>query len=152
MNIIDAANATVHDYLGGSESLGPRVGLPGAVLRNKVNPRNDTQHLSLAEADRIMELTGDFRMLKALAHQHGFLLVESPDPDASMTDVEVLERVLGFSIANGEFKHSVHVAPADHRIDEKERRATHAAEYALQALVARLAQRTERTGKLGGGK
>lgn len=34
MNIIDAAIATVHDYLGGSESLGPRVGLSGALLRS----------------------------------------------------------------------------------------------------------------------
>jgi len=143
MDIIDAANATVHDYLGGSESLGPRVGLPGAVLRSKVNPRDGTQQLTISEADRIMELTGDFRMLKALAHQHGFLLVESPGLYDSMPEAEALERRLGSSVANGEFKSRTHAAPADHRIDEKERQATHAAERALQAVATRLARGAE---------
>lgn len=144
MNIIDAANATVHNYLGGSESLGPRLGLSAAVLRNKVNPRNGIQQLSIAEADRLMELTGDFRMLKALAHQHGFLLVESPDPNASGADVEMLERAVCAGIANGEFRLEDHVALAEGRIDEKELRAVRAAERALQAVASRVTQRRER--------
>lgn len=138
MNILDAANATVHDYLGGSESLGPRVGLSAAALRRKVSPRNDTQQLTIAEADRIMALTGDFRMLKALAHQHGFLLVESPDPDASDSDMEALEQSVCFSDTSDERKPGVRGELKDRRIDERELRATRAAQCALQAVAANL--------------
>lgn len=144
MNIIDAANATIHDYLGGSESLGPRMGLSAAVLRSKVNPRNGTQHLSIAEADRIMELTGDFRMLKALAHRHGFLLVESPDQEASDADMALLEQAAGLGVTSGDLRPGAIGALAGNRIDEKELRATRAAEHALQTLAAMVTQGRER--------
>ncbi len=140
MNIIDAASATVHDYPGGSESLAPRVPLSAAVLRSKVDPRSDSQYLSIAEADRIMRLTGDFRMLRALAHQHGFLVVESPDPGASGSEMEVFEQMVSSRVASGEFAPRAHAARAiDKRIGEKEFRATLAAEHALQAVVAKMA-------------
>ena len=48
MNVVDAAYLAVHTYPGGSESLGPRIGMSPAVLRNKVNPNCSTHHLSLA--------------------------------------------------------------------------------------------------------
>ncbi|CAB3681075.1 phage regulatory CII family protein [Achromobacter kerstersii] len=38
MNITTAADLTVHEYKGGSESLGPLVGISAAVLRNKSTP------------------------------------------------------------------------------------------------------------------
>jgi len=65
MNTIDAAYHTVHDYPGGAEALAPRMGMSAAVLRNKVNPNNTTHHLTYAEAQRIVALTGDVRMLQA---------------------------------------------------------------------------------------
>src|SRR5690606_28718993 len=95
MNIHDAAYATVHDYKGGSESLGPRVGISPAVLRNKVNQNNETHHLTLAEAVRMADMTGDTRILQAWAHQSGFLLVKAPDACAASSDMAVLEQVVG---------------------------------------------------------
>lgn len=144
MNILDAASATVHDYPGGSESLGPRLGLSAAMLRSKVDLGNGAQQLSVAEADRIMALTGDFRMLRAWAHQHGFLVVESPDQDASGSEMEAMEQRLGSRVAGGELASQAPVAPvADRRLGEQELHATRAAGSALQALVARMAQRRE---------
>lgn len=67
MNIIDAAHKTVHAYPGGSESLAPRIAMSAAVLRNKVNPNNSTHHLTLVEASEVMGVTGDYRILHALA-------------------------------------------------------------------------------------
>lgn len=159
MNILDAANATVHDYPGGGESLGPRLGLSAAVLCSKVDLRNGAQQLSIVEADRIMALTGDFRMLRALAHQHGFLVVELPDRDASGFAMEALEQWLGARVAGGQFAPQAPAAPApapaaDKRVGERELRATCAAENALQALVTRMAQRreglAERAGRMRG--
>lgn len=143
MNTADAAYHTVHDHPGGSESLGPRVGISPAVLRNKVNQQNNTHHLTLAEADRIMGLTEDFRMLKALAHAHGFLLIKAPNADASASDMEVLETVVGLGVANGEFMRTVHTALADGRVDTQELKAIRAAERALQTVAATVTQRME---------
>ena len=156
MNILDAAIATIHDYPGGSESLGPRLGLSAAMLRSKVDPGNGMQQLSIAEADRIMALTGDFRMLRAWAHQHGFLVVESPGQNAGGSDMEAFEQRLGPRVADGELATQAPVAAAaDKRVSEQELRATCAAENALQALVARMAQRSEgladRTGRVSVG-
>ena len=78
MNITDAAYAVAHDYPGGTESLAPRLGMSGAVLRNKVNPNNTTHHLTLAEAVRMSQITGDARIAEAIANELGFTLVHTP--------------------------------------------------------------------------
>lgn len=41
MNTDDAVYHTVHDYPGGCESLGPRVGISPKVLQNKANPTHE---------------------------------------------------------------------------------------------------------------
>lgn len=141
MNTTDAAYATVHDYPGGSESLGPRVGISPAVLRNKVNPNNTTHHLTFAEAQRIADLTGDYRMLQAWAHQAGFLLMKAPEGNAC--DMAVLEQVVNLGIANGQFMQTIHAALADGKIDQKEMAAIREAERILQTVAATVTQRME---------
>lgn len=120
MNSIDAAHATVHDYPGGSESLGPRVGISPAVLRNKVNPNNDTHHLTFAEARRIAALTDDVRMLKAWANEAGFLLVKAPESCSNECDMSVLEQMAGFMVACGGFGAEIHASLADGKITKEE--------------------------------
>src|SRR5690606_17565252 len=100
MNTTDAAYHTVHDYPGGSESLGPRVGISPAVLRNKVNPNNETHRLALDEAQKITAVTGDHRMLQAWAHSEGFVLIRRPTGSV-VCDVSVLEKVANFMLAGG---------------------------------------------------
>lgn len=141
MNIRDAAHATVHDYDGGSESLGPRMGISAAVLRNKVNPNNETHHLTLNEADRMMGLTGDFRILRALAHAHGFLLVKAPE--GSDCDMSVLEAVVETGVAHGQWMQAIHSALADGRVDSGEVQAIKEAKRALQTAAATATQRVE---------
>ena len=139
MNVIDAADATVHDYPGGSESLAPRLGMSGAVLRNKVNPGNDRNHLTLAEADRMMRVTGDHRILQALADEHGYVLHQA---DAKKESGSVLEGVLAFHAAGGELHMAIHDAMADGLITEREmsliEKCSAAEHAALIALLQRL--------------
>ncbi|VVE68893.1 hypothetical protein PAN31117_03126 [Pandoraea anapnoica] len=78
MNITDAAHALVHDYPGGSESLAPRLGMSAAVLRNKVNPNNQTHHLSLNEAVKATDVANDERVLEAWAAERGSAIVKIP--------------------------------------------------------------------------
>lgn len=141
MNTTDAAYATVHDYPGGSESLGPRVGISPAVLRNKVNPNNTTHHLTFAEAQRIADLTGDYRMLQAWAHQAGFLLVEAPEGNAC--DMAVLEQVVSLGVANGQFMQTIHAALADGVVDQDELRAIREAQRVVQTAAATVTKRVE---------
>lgn len=131
MNTVDAAYHTVHDYPGGSESLGPRVSISAAVLRNKVNPNNSTHHLTFAEAQRVAAFTNDFRMLLAWAHAEGFLLVKAPN-GATECDMSVLEKVASFMFASGMFGKEIHESLADGAVDQDEMvRVTRAADQVM---------------------
>ncbi|WP_116791384.1 phage regulatory CII family protein [Achromobacter dolens] len=120
MNITTAADLTVHEFKGGSESLGPLVGITPAVLRNKVNPNNTTHHLTLAEAVRICRMTADFRILTAWAHEAGFLLVKAPSHCQAESDMSVLEQLVGFMVASGVYGQEIHKALADGGVDRQE--------------------------------
>lgn len=141
MNVADAADSTVHDYPGGSESLGPRIGMSPAVLRNKVNPNNDRNVLTLAEAQKIMRVTDDHRILAAQAADLGYALLavsgDDGDETASLTGM-----VLKLSTATGDFARVVDAALADGVITPNEMVAiqnmAHADQAALIGLVKRL--------------
>lgn len=139
MNILDAAHKTVHAYPGGSESLAPRIGMSPAVLRNKVNPNNSTHKLTLEEADELMGVTGDFRMLQALASRHGYALqrLETAEQGGN-----VLQTLLIAAAAEGEFDRVLQEALADNVITRNEMVAIEQAglhqQKALISLLARL--------------
>lgn len=140
MNVIDAADATVHDYPGGSESLAPRLGMSAAVLRNKVNPNNPRNVLGLEEAQRIMRMTGDHRMLQAQAADLGYALLKIDTELDSAKSITGM--VLQLHCAGGEFSRVLHEALADNVITPNEMLAIEKAGAAEQAsmigLVARL--------------
>lgn len=136
MNILDAAHKTVHAYPGGSESLAPRIGMSAAVLRNKVNPNNTTHHLTLVEASEVMGVTGDDRILHALAAQHGYTLQRIEVPQAGS--------LVGALIDAGEIKGKlcqiIGDALDDGRITQNEALCIASACGDLQGIAAQIAQ------------
>ncbi|WP_449284192.1 phage regulatory CII family protein [Luteimonas qiangzhengi] len=138
----DAAYATVHDYPGGAGSLAPRIGTTQAVLNSKVNPNTTTHHLTLAEAVKLMVLTGDKRMLHAIAMESGDVVVEGAAA-LPACDMAVLEAMTGVFARAGQVGANVHTALADGRVTRKELAAIERQAYALQqkavALVHKLA-------------
>lgn len=140
MNALDAADATVHDYPGGSESLAPRMGMSAAVLRNKVNPNNPRNVLGLEEAQRLMRVTGDHRVLQAQAADLGYALLRLDTDNADA--VPLLGCVLLAQTAAGELSKVVADALEDGVITPNEMHAIEQAGQADQAamigLVARL--------------
>lgn len=142
MNVIDAADATVHDYPGGSESLAPRVGMSAAVLRNKVNPNNDRNVLGLVEAQKIMRVTGDHRVLQAQAADLGYALLRVEDIDGDAGAGSVIGMVLRLDATGGDFSRVVGAAMTDGVITPNElaaiEKAGHADQSALIGLVKRL--------------
>ncbi|SDV47930.1 phage regulatory CII family protein [Chitinasiproducens palmae] len=141
MNIADATHAMVHDYAGGSESLAPRIGMSPAVLRNKVNPNNATHHLTVAELDRLIGVTGDVRPLRALVHQHGYVMIPV-SADGCAADLDVVEHLAVLMVRQGAVGKSVYETLADGRVEQHEvdhvKRNALAVSEALQHLVAAL--------------
>jgi len=146
MTPLDAAHATVHDYPGGSESLAPRLGMGGSILRNKVNANNNTNHLTLVDADKMMSVTGDHRILEALAQQHGYVLVPVAF-DTPASDSAILELVTKVWRHNGNVGKAVDDAFADGRITKRELSAIEKTIYdldsTLHAMLARISQIAE---------
>lgn len=119
MNISDAAYAVVHDYPGGSESLGPRVGIDPAVLRNKVNQANTTHHLRLDESVRLQGVSGDHRICRAMNEELGYL-PPIPRVDFAVSDSSLLETYTRLMAELGDFSGKFHVALSDGNLTMKE--------------------------------
>lgn len=135
MNAQDAAYDTVHQYPGGSVALAARLGMSDAVLRGKVNPNNDRNHLTLAEADRLIGLTGDHRILHALAATHGYTLQEAGAREEGGVVIALLAAVS----AQGGMTQTVSDAIADGLITPNEAAAIDRLCAQVQASVASLA-------------
>ena len=120
MNITDAAYNTVRDYPGGSASLAPRMGIKSpAVLNSKINPNTETHHLTLAEASKLMALTGDFRILHALAAEHEKVAIDLPEiPECR--DMELTDKVLCVGMKGGDVMSMFREIMADGRITSGE--------------------------------
>ena len=119
MNVMDAAKLTVHNYPGGSESLGPRVQVRPAVLRNKINPNNDGNHLTLAESMRIQVVTGDHAICRAMNEELGYL-PPIPRVDAEVSDAALLETYTRLMSELGDFSGKFHQALSDGKLTLEE--------------------------------
>lgn len=146
MSLQDAFYATVHDYPGGCESLAPRMDTTPAVLRNKANPNNTVNVVTLRDVDRAMALTGDYRVLHALAANHGHVAVRI-DAHGTSGDMAVLELVTQVWAANGNVGAAVDATLADGRVEVRELKAVRAAIYrtqqAMLSMLARLEEMAE---------
>lgn len=141
MNVQDAFYQTVHGAVGGIEALAVRLGMSAAILRNKANVHSSTNKPMLDDADRAMGITGDHRILHALAQNHGYVCFKMGD-DINASDMAVLELVTQVWTTNGEVGAEVNRTLADGRVDrgevERVRAAVYRAQKALLEVVSRL--------------
>ncbi|AOY63416.1 phage regulatory CII family protein [Xanthomonas citri pv. glycines] len=155
MNITDAAYHTVHAYPGGSVALATRLittkddgrerAMSDAVLRSKVNPNTTTHHLTLAEASQIMGVTGDDRILHALAAEHGYTLTRTGAP----TSGTMLTALLSASSAKGKLSQIISEAIDDGRITQNEAAEIAVACTDAQAQLAQVAQHARAAAEAG---
>lgn len=118
MNYKDAFYKTVHNSPGGCEALAVRMGYTAGLLRNKANPNSTTNVLTMDDASRVMDITGDYEVLHALAREHGFICTKLDAGKSS--DIAVLESVTDIWSKLGGVGTQVHAALADGRIDQHE--------------------------------
>ena len=158
MDIRDAAYHTVHDYPGGSSSLAPRLGKrPGVLCHEVAPPEGSSAKLGLVDALRIVQMTGDARILAAFAVECGHMVVplpaQRPEPlphDARAAGEHLAEVAREFA----DVMAAASMALADGRVCENERRSIErqfgeliAAGQAMLGMFSALA--SEQRGRIG---
>ncbi|MFZ6726176.1 phage regulatory CII family protein [Undibacterium sp. MH2W] len=139
----DAFYRTCFDSPGGIESLAPRLNMSAQVLRNKANPNTATNHPTLNDVERVMDFTGDFQVLHALAGDRGFICIRvDADAKANASDMAVLDLITQVWKAEGDVGTAVNATLADGRVEAHEiacvRKAVYKAQEALYAMLHRL--------------
>ena len=110
MNVADACFALVHDYPGGAEALGPRLGKLGTSLSAEVriappggscsaDPKRTPAKLGVLDAVRVSQMANDLRILNAFAAELGCMVVRLPQMDSAETPAaaDVARVAQGFS-------------------------------------------------------
>lgn len=139
MNYKDAFHKTVHSTPGGVEALAVRMGYTTGLLRNKANPNSTTNVLTMDDASRVMEITGDYSVLHALAEQHGFTLTKVDE--APSTDMAVLENVTHIWQRLGDVASEVHDTLKDGKVEPHEVAAVRAAVFKAFRPMMQLIER-----------
>jgi len=94
MDIADAAYHTVHDYPGGAEALAVRLGKRGSSLSHEVRPPvGSSAKFGLLDAVTAMELSGDRRILNAIAGRLNCIVIPMPQIDDSDGSAHHVARV-----------------------------------------------------------
>lgn len=95
MNVRDAAYHLVHDYPGGADALGPRLGKRGSSLSAEVSMHpvtnadgRPTAKLGVADAMKAMHMSGDHRLLHAMSAELGYLNVPLPPMPGDEDDAD----------------------------------------------------------------
>ena len=114
-----AALATVSDYDGGAKSLGSVVGINSSVLSHKVCLTDKANHLTVPQARKIMQATGDYRMLHGLAQDLDHLCIQV----GQLSDCASMERSISVLAKEfGEYVSAVSEAVIDKTITPNEMR------------------------------
>lgn len=141
MNVQDAAYHTAHDYPGGCVSLAPRIGMSKNILQNKVNPSQEHHKLTLDDAMRMQAISGDTRILQAMAEELGFVCIPVPQFDG-VADVELLDAYTAMVEDEGkfasDFRAALHGRGISSQEFEKLRADMHAQQQHEMELLARI--------------
>lgn len=119
-SIDTAVYDTAHGHRGGAQALGVLVGIGGTVLSNKCNPNNDTHHLTLREAVRIMALTADHQILRAVCHELGYLDPIRRLEGSTLADDALLELLANVFSESGDVARVLQQSLGDGRITRGE--------------------------------
>ena len=120
----DAIHHVVHDFPGGAEALAPRIGRGAQVLRNKVTLEvvagvRRSHEPTLADVAAITRITGDLRVLDALAAEVGAVVLRLPVIE-SLGDAALLDMVLTVNDEYGQACAALRDGLADGEIDRQE--------------------------------
>jgi hypothetical protein len=93
--------------------------MSAAVLRGKVNPKDTSHHLTLDESLRMMALTGDLRILDAMANALDHVCIPIPNFNG-VADIELLDAYMVMVSDQGTFATDFRAALQDGKITRAE--------------------------------
>lgn len=126
---------TVHDFRGGAKALSAHLSVRPGTLQNKADPACETHHLSVSEALAIMLVSGDYRILHALARETQHACIRLSDL-SGVTDVDLLSSYATMNKELGDVAAELVEAFADGVIDRAEYRSIR--EEMFEAINAQL--------------
>ena len=145
MNVLAAAHRIGLEFPGGMTGLAPLIGVrrPG-VLRDKLNPNNQGNHLTLHEAMLMQSVTGRYDILYAMADELNHMAIPLPQ----VGDDNVAHAISTTCAEFGDYLRRVDDAMQDGKITPNEIKALErelaemiAAAGHLQSLLAGLGKR-----------
>lgn len=120
----DAFHHVCHEYPGSIEALAPRIGRGAAVLRNKATLDHGTPTVrrshepTLADVSSITRVSGDLRVIDALAAEVNAVVLRLPEVPMCGDDA-LLDLVLGCNREFGEVCAEIRNALADGEISRE---------------------------------
>ena len=115
-SLLDAAKySVVHDFKGGAVALAPLVNMNSLTLSNKVNPNQETHHLTVDEAVAIQNTAKDYRILNAEAALLGHVCIPLRD-FAGVSDLELLNAYAAWHADVGETAFAINRALEDGKV------------------------------------
>lgn len=143
MDVFEAAYRVAHDFKpNGAVGLARKLGKNPAVLLNKLNPNQETHHLSLGDAVAISHAADDDRIAQAFAWERGGFFVRWPQRSGA-SDMELLTLWMTREQRSGQFAAVVERCYADGGISEQDWREIKAAGMAYVAAFLELMHRFE---------
>lgn len=140
-NVMDAAFHTAHDFPGGVPALAQRMApMSPNVLNKKVDPNAETHHLRLDESVKMQSITGDYRILHAMAFTLNHVAIPLPKVDDA-SDMAILDGFMEIVSELGELTREFQTSWADGRITKKEMDRIKSEAEDVQCRLAMFVQR-----------
>lgn len=150
MDVFEAAYRVAHDFRpDGAVGLARKLGKNPGTFLNKLNPHQETHHLTVGEAVAMSHAAGDTRIVQAMAWEMGGAFVKLP-PMEGASDMELLTLLLVREEKEGVFAETVLRCLDDGRISEKDWREIRTAGMAYLGAFMGLMQRFEGMSDAGG--
>lgn len=127
MNVDNAASALVRKH--GANEIAEALGMSVALINAKLNPNNPRNVLTLHDAMRMTDISGDLRILQAWATAENCRVVPVGATDAGSLMSTLLEQ----NVHEGDFSRVLGDALADSKISANEMRDIERAAGNLQA-------------------
>lgn len=142
MSIKDVVYRVVHAYPGGVPALAARMGISKHVLQNKVNPNNETHHLTISELIQIQEFTDSDEIAKHIAGERNMVCFPVTQHEGA-SDMELLDLFINMEREKADWLTTIQQSLKDGMIDagEAERIKKESREHI--AVIAELTSRID---------
>lgn len=142
MDVFDAAYRVAHDFDGGAVALAKRMGKNPGTFLNEINPSTETHKLGLADATLMQVVSGDHRILYAMASTLGEGCFPLGDL-SRVSDDALLEIIARWMSDQGEFFREFNARLADGDVSRDDYAALRERSFHVISAILELVNRLQ---------